>query len=212
MASILALTRNNKRDSKRNKAQTNRSSSGSIRIIGGQWRGRKLPVRYAQGLRPTTDRTKETLFNWLMHDTTDAVCLDLFAGSGSLGFEALSRYARTVTLVEKDAANARQLQTNLATLNLSAQQATVIQQDALQVLPTLGEQYDLIFIDPPFHQGLAEQALALIQQHKVLKHDGLLYIETESELADIGTQFQLQQLKQKSTGQVAYGLWCLSAD
>ncbi len=206
------MTCNNKRDTKRNNAQSNRGKSGFIRIIGGQWRGRKLPVRDAIGLRPTTDRTKETVFNWLMHDITDAECLDLFAGSGSLGFEALSRYAEAVTLVEKDTATAKQLKDNLVQLPLSCQHAEVLQQDAIQVLPTLSQQYDLIFIDPPFQKGLAAQALALIKRHKVLKPDGLLYIETESELADIGSEFQLEQVKQKRTNQVAYGLWRSATD
>src|SRR5690606_3480130 len=92
------------------------SGSGQIRIIGGQWRGRKLPVTDSPGLRPTTDRVRETLFNWLAPHMVDARCLDCFAGSGALGLESLSRYAAHATLLEMERAVAQQLQKNLATL------------------------------------------------------------------------------------------------
>jgi len=95
------------------------TGSGQIRIIGGQWRGRKLPVPDIPGLRPTTDRVRETLFNWLAPFIVDAHCLDCFAGSGALGIEALSRYAAAATLIEMDKNVARQLQKNLATLQAS---------------------------------------------------------------------------------------------
>ena len=100
-------------------ATTPTAQPGEVRIISGQWRGRKLPVLDVQGLRPTTDRVKETLFNWLMHDTAQSTVLDCFAGSGSLGLEALSRYADYVTLVEKAPALARQLQRHLDSLSAS---------------------------------------------------------------------------------------------
>src|SRR5699024_5826550 len=98
------------------KLRKNAVASGQIRIIGGLWRGRKLPVLNSEGLRPTTDRIKETLFNWLMFDVNERRCLDLFAGSGSLGFEALSRGASQVIMVEKDHQVAQQLSQNLARL------------------------------------------------------------------------------------------------
>ena len=97
----------------------NHAGSGQIRIIGGQWRGRKLPVPESPGLRPTTDRVRETLFNWLAPSMVDARCLDCFAGSGALGLEALSRYAGSTTLLEMERGVAQQLQKNLATLKAS---------------------------------------------------------------------------------------------
>ena len=124
------------------------AGAGQIRIIGGQWRGRKLPVPESAGLRPTTDRVRETLFNWLAADLPQARCLDCFAGSGALGIEALSRYAGHVTLVELEPQVARQLTGNLRTLNSSAGQ--VIQADTLRWLGTPGQPYDIVFIDPPF--------------------------------------------------------------
>ena len=101
----------------KNKAIT-KSTDGFIRVISGQFRGRKLPVKDVQGLRPTTDRIKETVFNWLMQDTRDANVLDCFAGSGGLGFEALSRFASTALFIELDPSAAKQLAQNIATLKL----------------------------------------------------------------------------------------------
>ena len=127
------------------------NQTGVVRIIAGKHRGRKLPVLLAEGLRPTTDRVKETVFNWLMHDVLDSHCLDCFAGAGSLGFEALSRGAESVTLVEKQANIARQLKSNIALLK--AENAQVIQQDCLSFLSHSQQKFDLVFIDPPFKKG-----------------------------------------------------------
>lgn len=112
------------------------SGSGQIRIIGGQWRGRKLPVPDSPGLRPTTDRVRETLFNWLAPVMVDAHCLDCFAGSGALGLEALSRYAAQATLLEMDRAVSQQLQKNLATLK--ANNARVVNTNTLAFLSQRG--------------------------------------------------------------------------
>lgn len=106
--------------------------AGVVRIISGQWKGRKLPVRDVEGLRPTTDRVKETIFNWLAPHVRGTRCLDLFAGSGGLGLEALSRYAEQVTLIEMDRGAADQLKKNLTTLGSS--QGQVIQADAVSWL------------------------------------------------------------------------------
>ena len=123
--------------------------AGMIRLISGQWRGRKLPVHDVDGLRPTTDRVKETLFNWLAAEVRASRCLDVFAGSGSLGFEALSRYASYVMMIEKEPKAARQLQLNLQTLQCS--QAQVICRDALQVLQAgCSGPFELVFLGPPF--------------------------------------------------------------
>ena len=116
----------------KNSSKGPKGQSGQVRIIGGQWRSRKLPVHDVEGLRPTTDRVKETVFNWLAPYVVDADCLDLFAGSGGLSFEALSRYAQSALLLEKDRTAAKQLSKNLALLKCT--NADVINSDSLTFL------------------------------------------------------------------------------
>ena len=142
--------------------ETKKRAPGSVRLISGRWKGRKLPVRDVEGLRPTTDRVKETLFNWLATDIRDSRCLDLFAGSGSLGFEALSRYAAYVMMVELDKGAAAQLTTNMATL--ACNQGKVVQQDALTLLNGKSEPFDIIFLDPPFRRDLLESVCTLLEE------------------------------------------------
>lgn len=187
--------------------QKRTKGSGSIRIISGQWRGRKLPVLSMQGLRPTTDRTKETLFNWLMPYLHQADCLDVFAGSGSLGVEALSRYAASCCFMEKDTATARQIEQNLMTLAISAQQAKVICGDSLTELAKLQGQFDLVFLDPPFHRNLLPQSIALLHQQQLVKPDGLVYLEVESQHPPLVLPENWRNLKQKQTSQVSYSLY-----
>lgn len=181
-------------------------TDGFIRIISGQWKGKKLPVKDKQGLRPTTDRTKETLFNWLMHDIRDTNCLDCFSGSGSLGFEALSRYAKYCTFLELDKQVANQLQINLNTLKIK--QAQIIQGDSLLYLmqpATL--QYDVVFIDPPFNQGLAQPCIEkLVSQHH-LADQCLIYVEVENTLTNLTFPDNWSLLKEKVSGQVRYQLF-----
>ncbi|GLX86135.1 ribosomal RNA small subunit methyltransferase D [Thalassotalea loyana] len=185
-----------------------KQSSGSIRIIAGIHRGRKLPVLDAQGLRPTTDRVKETVFNWLMPYTRDSKCLDCFAGAGSLGFEALSRGAAQVTMFELEKTAATQLKNNAKLL--SATNVSVQQGDALTLLGKTPEAMDLIFIDPPFRKGLAEQAINLVN-NGWLQPEGLVYVEVESELTLDNLPHDWRLLKEKVAGQVAYRLYQKSA-
>ena len=152
---------------------------GEVRVIAGLWRGRKLSVLNAEGLRPTTDRVKETLFNWLMMDVANARCLDCFAGSGSLGIEALSRQAQAVVFLEKFANAAQQLKKNLA--SLKTDKGTVINTDTLTYLSQKNstEPFEIIFIDPPFHHNFVPQVLTLLQQNNWLAENALIYVETE---------------------------------
>ncbi|HDR1845302.1 TPA: 16S rRNA (guanine(966)-N(2))-methyltransferase RsmD [Pasteurella multocida] len=184
---------------------------GEVRIIAGLWRGRKLPVLSADGLRPTGDRVKETLFNWLMPYIVDATCLDCFAGSGALGFEALSRQAKQVTFLELDKNVATQLSKNLATLKCNAKQANVINQNSLQFLnqPQTAPHFDIVFIDPPFHFGLAQQTVDLLARHNWLKPDALVYVETEKDKPIIAPE-HWTILKEKITGQVSYRLYAIA--
>ncbi|WP_417344459.1 16S rRNA (guanine(966)-N(2))-methyltransferase RsmD [Ferrimonas sp.] len=194
------------RGSRNPKSRTStQGGSGQVRIISGRFRGRKLPVSDLQGLRPTTDRVRETLFNWLQGDTLDARVLDCFAGSGALGLEALSRYAASVTLMELDKGAASQLKRNLTTLG--ADNARVIQGDTRALLQQGGQPQDLVFVDPPFRQGLVAPVLALLEQENWLADHALIYVETESELSleEIPPHWTL--LKEKVAGQVAYRLF-----
>lgn len=180
--------------------------SGQVRIIAGQWRSRKLPVNDVEGLRPTTDRVKETVFNWLAPYLDNARCLDLFAGSGGLSFEALSRYAKSALLIEKDRGAAKQLQTNLATLKCD--NAVVKNQDSLSVLEKDSEQpFDVVFIDPPFRKNLLEKTCQLLESNNWLNDNAVIYIEVESEVALPALPKNWQCLKSKQAGQVSFSLW-----
>ena len=191
-----------KRDVKKTQA-----ANGAIRIISGQWRGRKLPVMDVQGLRPTTDRNKETLFNWLMAHTQNSRCLDAFAGSGGLGFEALSRYAKHVTFIELDKKVAANLRNNLAHLKVSTLSAEVICADSLRYLAKLEDSFDLIFLDPPFHKNLLPGAIEKIQQQGLLNENGLIYIECETQNAQYMVPSTWRLLKQNQSSQVTASLY-----
>lgn len=180
-------------------------SAGQIRIIGGRWRGRKLPVTDSPGLRPTTDRVRETLFNWLAPVIQGVRCLDCFAGSGALGLEALSRAAASVALLEQDREVSAQLARNLQVLQ--AQQAQVITADSLRWLAQPGEAFDVVFIDPPFRQGMIADTVAVLERHRRLADDAWIYIETETEgpVPEVPAHWQLH--REKGAGQVAYRLY-----
>lgn len=175
---------------------------GEVRVIAGLWRGRKLPVLNAEGLRPTTDRVKETLFNWLMHDIAHSRCLDCFAGSGSLGIEALSRQAQAVVFLEKFTNAANQLKKNLQALK--SEQGSVIHTDTLAYLAQKNsdEPFDIVFIDPPFHQEFVPQVLNLLAENNWLAPNAILYVETEKNHAPLNLPESWQILKEKNAGMV----------
>ncbi|MDU7785139.1 MAG: 16S rRNA (guanine(966)-N(2))-methyltransferase RsmD [Aggregatibacter aphrophilus] len=193
------------------KATMQQSAKGEVRIIAGLWRGRKLPVLTSQGLRPTGDRVKETLFNWLMPYIVDSECLDCFAGSGSLGFEALSRQAAKVTFLELEKAVAQQLSKNIQTLKC-ADRAQVVNQNSLQFLnqPQNQPHFDLVFLDPPFNFDLAEQAITLLDKNHWLRPQALIYVETEKDKG-LNVPESWALLKEKNSGQVSYRLYQVEA-
>jgi 16S rRNA (guanine966-N2)-methyltransferase len=155
-----------------------RGREGSVRIIGGRWRGTRLPVADAPGLRPTSDRARETLFNWLQPVLPGARVLDLFAGSGALGLEALSRGAREALLVEHDPRVAESLRASVERLH-ARDEATVVRADALALLVApLHGRFDLVFVDPPFADGLWDAVLAALPPW--LAEGAWLYLETPS--------------------------------
>ncbi len=178
-------------------------STGHVRVIAGQWRGRKLPVGNVEGLRPTTDRNKETLFNWLMHDVRDARCLDVFAGSGGLGIEALSRYASHCTFIEKDSGAAKQLKQNLSTLGANGE---VIQGDSLQVISQLKNPFNIVFIDPPFNANLVNPTLSQLIKNQLISSNTLIYIEQEAHGPAINLPSGYDVIKHKSSSQLSYCL------
>lgn len=157
--------------------------SNQLRIIGGSWRGRKLSFPDVDGLRPTGDRIRETLFNWLAPDIMGARCLDLFAGSGALGLEALSRGATESILIEKNPLAAQSLERNLRLLN--AQNAKVINSDAITYLtqPRGEHSFDVVFIDPPFQLDLWQNCVDLLESNNFLREGCAIYIESKLDSA-----------------------------
>ncbi|WP_440905777.1 16S rRNA (guanine(966)-N(2))-methyltransferase RsmD [Catenovulum sp. SX2] len=195
---------------RQNKANAKASKNpGSVRIISGLFKGKKLAVMDIDGLRPTTDRVKETVFNWLMFDVAGSTTLDCFAGSGSLAFEALSRGASDVTLIEKSPAAAKQLEKNLSSLKLAADTNTqVITTDSLQYLATsANKQFDLVFIDPPFRQNLVSQSCHLLVDKGWLAPDALIYLEYEKELNFVDLPSTWRLLKSQTAGQSSFHLY-----
>ena len=177
-----------------------RQSHHQLRIIGGQWRSRRLRFPAIDGLRPTMDRVRETVFNWLQHDIQGARVLDAFAGSGALGLEALSRGAKEVIFLEKHAKAAMQIKDNLK--QLDARNAQVWAGDALVWLEQKPEPYDLVFLDPPFGKDLLQPALEKL----TLLPGALVYVEHEAKLQpDFPPHWQ--ELKNKSTKEFRFRLF-----
>jgi 16S rRNA (guanine966-N2)-methyltransferase len=170
-----------------------------LRIIGGEWRSRLIEFPDIDSLRPTPDRVRETLFNWLGQTLYGKTCLDLFAGSGALGFEALSRRAESVVMLEsaRDALSA--LKQNA--VKLAAQNLQVIQGDALQYVRGKQPRFDVIFLDPPYKLNLLPELLPLLPP--LLKPNAVVYLEHDSKL-ELGAEWQL--LKSGRAGQVYFGL------
>jgi len=179
--------------------------SNKVKIIGGQWRGRNLPFPDIAGLRPTPARVRETLFNWLQYDIAVSRCLDLYAGSGALGIEAASRGAKQVVQVDNNAQVCRQLKAN--TELLSALQLKIVQQDVFRYLAGDATAFNLVFLDPPFAQGLAIQAANWLEDKLWLASDAKIYIEVESQLKIAGLPENWDMLKHKTTGEVGYYLF-----
>ncbi|MEJ2088547.1 MAG: 16S rRNA (guanine(966)-N(2))-methyltransferase RsmD [Gammaproteobacteria bacterium] len=148
-------------------------ANNEVRIIGGQWKGRKLRFANRPGLRPTLGRVRETLFNWLGPHIVGARCLDLYAGSGALGFEALSRGAAEVTFVERDRKTSGEIKANVRRLDTAG---TVVCNDVRRFLRTKHERWDIVFCDPPFSERLPAGLVTDILQHH-LAADGFLYLE-----------------------------------
>ncbi len=160
------------------KHKTKKNRPGRLRIVAGKWRSRLLDIADVPGLRPTSERIRETLFNWLAPTIHGARCLDLFAGTGALGLEALSRGARSAVLVEKSAAAVATLRKNCQALG--ADGAQIRQRNALDYVRENPEgPFDLVFLDPPFGAGLGEELCRLLEERKVISSDAQVYIEQD---------------------------------
>jgi 16S rRNA (guanine966-N2)-methyltransferase len=198
--------------------------TGSFRIIGGQWRSRRVSFPAIEGLRPTTDRVRETVFNWLNAEIQGSRVLDVFSGSGALGLEALSRGAISLLAIEKDKQAAKALQANIDLLiasSLNTKTIKVQHADALTFLKHLKattsslpensntefDSFDLVFLDPPFRKGLLEETLLLLDGHLSLKQGALIYVEREKEMPSIIFPRDWTLLKEKIAGQVLYQLF-----
>lgn len=194
------------RISKTNNNSNNRNSN-KVRIIGGQFKSRQIQFVSADGLRPTPDRLRETLFNWLMGHLNDANVLDMCAGSGILGFEALSRGAKHVTFIEPNPTQNTQLQRTISQLTLGDDKVTVINATAQHALTTaLPHQFDLVFIDPPYSLNLWQILLDLLIEQKCLQKNSLIYLEANNPLEQVMSSWQqanqLQIMKHKKIGQI----------
>lgn len=179
--------------------------SNKLRIIGGDWRSRCITFIDAPGLRPTPVRVRETLFNWLRDDIIASRCLDLYAGSGALGFEAASRGAKSVTQVENNTLACRALKENA--IALAAEQVKIVQSDVMRYLAGEAETFDVIFIDPPFAMGLAAQTCQWLEDKSWLSKHAKIYVEVESTLKLEGIPENWRLLKSKVAGEVGYHLF-----
>ena len=176
------------------------TGANRVRIIGGEWRSRVIQFPPAAALRPTPDRVRETLFNWLGQRLDGLACLDLFAGSGALGFEALSRGARRVVMVERDRAVARALRDNAR--KLEATGAEVVESDAVAYLGRAVDTFDVVFLDPPYASDLARRALDLLAPR--VAPGGRVYVES-GDAIDAGSAWIA--LREDRAGAVRYALF-----
>ena len=179
------------------------AAMNSVRIIGGEWKRRVLRFPDSEGLRPTPDRVRETLFNWLGQDLDGLSCLDLFAGSGALGFEAASRGAAKVVMVEHSPKVFAALDANARLLG-SGGRLQIVRADAVKFASSLisnGSRFDVLFLDPPYKQGWIERLTPLLPG--LMTDDGVLYVEAELPLAELG---EWRTVRSGRAGQVCYQL------
>jgi 16S rRNA (guanine966-N2)-methyltransferase len=174
-------------------------ASNTVRISAGEWRSRLLKFPDVDGLRPTPDRVRQTVFNWLGQELNGLVCLDLFAGTGVMGFEAISRGAKKAIMIEKSKSAFKALMDNK--LALKAENAQIVNADALQFLANNQEKFDVIFVDPPYQQGWLDKVLPHLVRH--LTEEGLAYVEAEYPIDDTP---DWTVLKQGKAGNVFYHL------
>ena len=180
-------------------------TGNSVRIIGGVWRGRRVTFPDLPGLRPTPDRVRETLFNWLQYSLAGAKCLDLFAGSGALGLEALSRGAQEVVFVEQAPPAARNLRAQLTRLKGLAH-AKIMEMGAARYLRSAPRLFDVVFMDPPFGQDALAAYVPVLEMGGWVRNGSLVYLENERAAGVPRLPSHWEVLKSKSAGEVGYHL------
>ena len=194
-------------DIKRNNIVHMPKKQATTRIIGGSLRGSKLPFKENRSIRPTEGKTKETLFNWLLNDLEGKTCLDMFAGTGSLGIEALSRGAKEVVFVEKQKKLADSLKANLKRLQVYSS-SQVLNANAFSIdFDNLPYKFDILFIDPPFRENLIQRSLDFVKSSNLLTPKALIYLECETELELVELTRDLNLLKESKGGQTQYCLY-----
>lgn len=181
-----------------------KTQSGQFRIIGGQWRGRKFSFTQEADVRPTPDRVRETLFNWLASDLPSSRCLDLFAGSGALGLECLSRGAAHAVFIDQAPEVVQAIKKILTTLDCEA--ANVIQSTVPSGKQIPYAPFDVVFLDPPYHQQLITPCCQWLEQQQLLAESALIYIESENTLTELNLPPNWRLIRSKQAGQVAYHL------
>ena len=181
------------------------TARNSVRIIAGAWRGRRVHFPDVPELRPTPDRVRETLFNWLQHSIAGARCLDLFAGSGALGLEALSRGAKDVVFVEQYQLAARSLEEQLIRFG-GAAKGHVMTMGAARFLRTPAEPFQVVFLDPPFGKDALAEYIPMLDQGNWLTVGSLVYLENERVAGVPAMPKHWELLKSKSAGEVGYHL------
>lgn len=179
--------------------------TNKLRIIGGEWRSRQIVFDDAPGLRPTPSRVRETLFNWLQSDVANSRCLDLYAGSGALGFEAASRGAKRVVQVENNPKACRKLRDNIAVLQ--AKQIEIMSMDVGVFLQGQSESFELVFLDPPFGQNRVAPTCQQLEQQGWLAGYAKIYVEAERNLTLVDMPANWRLLKNKAAGEVGYYLF-----
>ena len=182
------------------------ADQNTVKLISGRWGGRKIRFPDGEGLRPTPARMRETLFNWLMHELADARVLDLFAGSGALAFEALSRGAREAVLVDSSATVCAQLTRELA--NLKGASGQVVRSDALMFLARAsGTPFTVVFLDPPFHRNLLPPVLQALEQNRLLAERAWIHVEAEAAPAPDAVPPNWALHRRQEAGQVCSSLY-----
>jgi 16S rRNA (guanine966-N2)-methyltransferase len=181
-----------------------RLNTNKIRIIGGTHRGQKLHFPDVPGLRPTSDRIRETLFNWLTPMIAGARCLDLFAGSGALSFEAISRGAKEVIMVDQSPVVVNQLRANLALLK--TRQSSVVQADAFAYIESVTKPFDIIFLDPPFALDVLPECIESINRHQLCHDQTQIYLEAPKKVKRPDLPDNWQWHRNKTAGNVGYHL------
>jgi len=185
--------------------QSGNSKAGRLRIVAGNWRSRLLDIADVEGLRPTSERIRETLFNWLTPHLNGARCLDLYAGTGALGLEALSRGAASAVFVERDPVAERQLRKNIELLG--AENAEIIPSGALEFLRSAAPTpFDIVFLDPPYAGNLLGETCRLLVDTHQLADDALIYLEDERSRGEPELPRGWTILKDKTAGKVRYML------